>query len=64
MIKRCCIDCRHKWTPPTTGPWLDPMICPGCGSDETVGEPPSLEDELAALAGEIAFDRALGNGRR
>lgn len=62
MTSRVCVDCGHRWTPSVVGPWLDPMVCEACGSDETVGVTGSLEDELAAITGD-RWDRALGEGR-
>jgi Zn ribbon nucleic-acid-binding protein len=56
LAPRKCVDCGHHWTPTDTGPWLDHLECPQCGSDDTIGEvlTLSLEDELALLAGEAA----------
>ena len=48
---RLCTDCNHRWTFDVAGVWLDPCICPACGSDESIGVPVSIEDELAALEG-------------
>jgi PHP family Zn ribbon phosphoesterase len=57
-MNRHCTDCGHRYTI-SPGPWLDVLLCPNCGGDDTVGVEPSLEDELAALAGEAVN----GNGR-
>lgn len=65
LAPRKCIDCGHRWTPTDVGPWIDPMVCPDCGGDETIGEVSvTLEQELAQIAGDLRFDTALGQGRR
>jgi hypothetical protein len=61
---RQCCDCGYRWTVTTAEPWLDPMICVRCGSDESVGDAGlTLEQELRQIT-EGRFEAALGEGRR
>lgn len=61
MIReRKCVDCGHRWPQPI-GPWIDVLVCPACGSDETEGVRTTQADELAQITGETPGSWEVGS---